>query len=131
MPVRFRQRARLKQGNSAMFLEHLSQPLITRAVWWRRVFRSIGLGLSIIGGALLIGIIGYHLLVGLSLIDAFLESAMILSGMGAIAPMSTDSAKLFAGCYALFCGFVAMTSSGIVLAPWLHRMLHHMHEKKS
>lgn len=110
-----------------MFFEKLSQPLIPRPLWWKRVFWSIGAGLALVGGALGIGMIGYQLIAGLSPVDSFLESAMILSGMGAIAPMTTTAAKIFAGCYAIFCGFVVMATSSIMLAPWLHRLLHHLH----
>jgi hypothetical protein len=52
---------------------------------------------------------------------------MILTGMGPVAPMKTDLAKLFATGYALFSGVVFITSIGVILAPALHRMLHHFH----
>ncbi len=49
---------------------------------------------------------------------------MILSGMGPVDRMTTSGAKLFAACYALFSGVVFIAVMGVVLAPWVHRLLH-------
>ena len=110
-----------------MKFESLSQPVIPFSQWLRRMVKSIGLACVIIGGSLVIGVVGYHVFGGLSWLDAFLEASMILGGMGAVAPMKTVAVKTFAACYALFSGFVALSSMAIILAPWLHRLLHHMH----
>ncbi len=59
--------------------------------------------------------------------DALLEASMILGGMGAVAPMQTDAIKLFASFYALMSGLIIVTSTGIFLTPFLHRLLHHFH----
>jgi hypothetical protein len=40
---------------------------------------------------------GYHHLEDLPWIDAFLNAAMILGGMGPVATIQTDGGKLFAG----------------------------------
>ena len=82
---------------------------------------------GIIGGSLAIGTIGYHATAGLPWIDALENAAMILTGMGPVSPLSTDAAKLFASAYALFSGIVFVTSMGVILAPALHRILHHFH----
>jgi hypothetical protein len=52
---------------------------------------------------------------------------MILGGMGPVNPLTTTPAKLFAGVYALFAGLVFIGVSGLVLAPFLHRLMHHFH----
>ena len=70
---------------------------------------------------------GYHLLEGLSWLDAFLNAAMILGGMGPVSELKTSGGKLFAGCYALYSGIVFLLSVGVVLVPLLHRFLHHFH----
>ena len=80
--------------------------------------------------ALLIGVLGYHGLGGLSWVDSILEASMILGGMGAIAPMHNDAVKLFASGYALLSGLVVLSTTGIIMAPWLHRLLHHFHRQK-
>jgi hypothetical protein len=77
--------------------------------------------------ALAIGIIGYHEIAGLPWIDALLDASMILGGMGPVNPLKTNAAKLFASFYALFSGLFFIVTTGILLAPFLHRLLHHFH----
>jgi len=52
---------------------------------------------------------------------------MILTGMGPVSTLTSDAAKLFASCYALYSGIVFVTATGVLLAPFLHRVLHRMH----
>ena len=75
------------------------------------------------------GIIGYHFLGHLNWVDSLLEASMILGGMGPVAAMSNDEVKIFASLYALFSGLVILTTSGIILAPWLHRLMYHTHRQ--
>ncbi len=91
---------------------------------------SVLTALAIIGVSLVTGILGYHFLGDLPWIDALLESSMILGGMGSIAYMTTDAVKFFASFYALYSGLVLVATTGIILAPFLHRMLHHFHAEK-
>jgi hypothetical protein len=35
--------------------------------------------------------------------------------------------KLFAGCYALYCGLLVILIAGVLLAPMAHRLLHKFH----
>jgi len=70
---------------------------------------------------------GYHILENMGWVDAFVNAAMILSGMGPVGTLQTDAGKIFAGCYALFSGLVFITVTGIVLAPVAHRALHKFH----
>ena len=76
-----------------------------------------------------IGTVGYHLALGKdsTWIDAFLNASMILSGMGPVDKMEGDAGKLFAAVYALVSGLVFVVVIGLVLAPWLHRLLHALH----
>jgi hypothetical protein len=77
--------------------------------------------------ALGIGTVGYHVVARLDWIDAFLNAAMILTGMGPVDPMPDDAAKLFASIYALVAGAVYPAITAIVLYPFLHRMLKALH----
>ena len=86
--------------------------------------RCFGVGLVSVAVCLIVGMAGYHHYEKLSWIDAFANAAMILSGMGPLSPLQTDSGKLFAGCYALFSGLVFIAIIGFVLAPVVHRFLH-------
>lgn len=107
--------------------EHYSKPLITRAAYQRRLIGAAGLALLLIGGSLLTGMLGYHVLEGMPWIDAYLSAAMILSGMGPVGDPHTVAGKLFAGAYALYSGFVALICVGVLGAPVLHRFLHRFH----
>jgi hypothetical protein len=107
--------------------EHKSEPVLPRHLWIKRILNTLWLALFVIAASLGIGITGYHFISGLPWVDAILEASMILGGMGAVAPMATDSAKLFASAYALMSGLVIITTTGLLLAPFLHRMMHRFH----
>ena len=93
----------------------------------RRVGGHSVVALAVIMAALLIGIFGYHFIEGLDWIDALLNASMLLGGMGPVNPLQTIAGKLFASFYALFAGLVFVGVSGILLAPFLHRVLHGLH----
>jgi hypothetical protein len=97
------------------------------SVFVRRLAFSIGLSVLLMLGTLLVGVAGYHWIAGLEWIDALLNASMLLGGMGPVNKLKTDSGKLFASAYALFCGLVMVGAMGLVLAPILHRMLHKFH----
>ena len=111
----------------AVMFEHRRQPLVPRPVYYRRLLRHGGIGLGMIGGALGIGVLGYHYAEGLGWLDALLNASMILSGMGPAAELKTDAGKWFASFYALFSGIAFITSVGVLLAPVIHRFLHKFH----
>src|ERR1017187_2890505 len=101
--------------------------LLPRREFLLRLARSMGLGLGIIAVCLGIGMGGYHFLEKLSWIDAFLNAAMILSGMGPVAALQTSAGKVFAGFYALFSGLALISIMGIIMAPVVLRFLHKFH----
>ena len=53
--------------------------------------------------------------------------AMILTGMGPVDRMETVAGKLFASFYAIFSGVAFLGTTGILVAPWAHRLLHRFH----
>ena len=74
-----------------------------------------------------IGIFGYHVLEGLAWIDALLNAAMILGGMGPVDQVQTAAGKIFAAFYALYSGLIVLVVAGVLFAPLLHRFLHRFH----
>ena len=92
-----------------------------------RLVRNAGVVGVLVLAALGIGAIGYHVLDGLSWLDAGLNAAMILTGMGPLNPISTPAAKVFAIGYALFSGVFFLTMVAVLLAPALHHFLHRFH----
>lgn len=107
--------------------EHRSKPLLPRKEYYRRIARHAALGFFIIVVALGIGMTGYHVFEKLPWVDAFVNAAMILSGMGPVATLQTNAGKIFAGGYALFSGLALIAILGIIFAPVIHRSLHKFH----
>jgi hypothetical protein len=77
--------------------------------------------------SLLIGMLGYHVLAPMSWMDAFVNAAMLLGGMGPVDPLTNDAVKLFAGIYALYCGVVFIATAGLLVAPLGRHVLHRFH----
>lgn len=109
--------------------EYISDPLASRARFFRRLGANIALAVALIAVSLFAGMAGYHWLGGLGWVDAFLNAAMILSGMGPVDNLNNDSAKIFAGLYAIYSGLLVVATTALILAPALHRFLHRLHVK--
>lgn len=107
--------------------EHYRQPLLSVELYLRRLLRNFGIASAIILSALALGIGGYHQFEGLPWIDALLNAAMILGGMGPVDTLHTTAGKLFASFYALFSGVIFISAVGILAAPVIHRFLHRFH----
>ena len=71
--------------------------------------------------------IGYVSLEKMTWLDAFLNVAMLLGGMGPVNPPQTDGGKLFAGIFALYAGLVFIVMMALVFTPVLHRVMHRFH----
>lgn len=117
-----------RRGIQWLEYEQRRDQLAPIGVFRTRLMRSGGLCAIIIGVSLAIGVLGYHYIGGLeSWVDCIYNASMILGGMGPVAELKTDAGKLFASLYALFSGITLLTSVGVLLAPVLHRLLHHFH----
>ena len=110
-----------------MVSERPRRALLSSEKYRGRLYRHAVLGLALIAAALAIGVAGYHWIAKLGWVDAILNAAMILSGMGPVDPLSTPGAKLFASAYAIFSGVFLIGVAGIIIAPVLHRILHRFH----
>jgi hypothetical protein len=108
-------------------LEHRGQKVISRHRFAWRMLLAIGLwgALTLIG--LTVGMAGYSYFEGMSATDAYVNAAMILSGMGPLGELKTTGGKIFAGSYAIFSGLIIVIATGFVLAPVFHRVLHRFH----
>jgi len=107
--------------------EHRRAPLIPRFAFLRRQLRFAALSAAIVLGALAAGALGYHAIEGLPWLDAVLNAAMILTGMGPVDRMQTSAGKLFATAYALASGVLFVTTVAVLFAPLVHRFFHHLH----
>ena len=101
--------------------------LLPRRLFIKRLVKYGAVSFGLAAVSLFIGILGYRQLEGMSRLDAFVNAAMILGGMGPVSELHTRAGKLFAGCYALYCGLIVVISMGILIAPVFHRFLHLFH----
>jgi len=110
-----------------MELEKSSDSLLPKPIFYARLVASFVKTLIIVGFSLFIGSTGYAYFGGLDWVDALLNAAMILTGMGPVDRMVTTSGKLFATFYALYSGIAFLSMMAILIAPILHRFLHRFH----
>ncbi len=99
-------------------------PLAPLELFIKRVIYNLSIGVLIIVFSLGIGMFGYSHFEQMSLVSAYENAAMILSGMGPVDPIHTNEGKIFAGTYALFSGVVFLVVIAIIMAPVFHRFFH-------
>lgn len=107
--------------------ESKSQKPISTAEFLRRILLHLCAALGLLALSLAIGMLGYVQLEKLSTLDAFLNSAMLLGGMGPVNVPTTPAGKLFAGFYALYAGLVFVVTAALIVTPMVHRVLHRFH----
>jgi hypothetical protein len=108
--------------------ENRSRPLLTRRQFVLRLSRHALLALAVVTFSLLVGMAGYMYFEHLAWRDAFLNSAMLLGGMGPVNAPQSSGGKVFAGLYALYAGLVFIAAAGVLFAPVVHRVLHKLHQ---
>jgi hypothetical protein len=85
------------------------------------------IAVGLIGLSIGIGMWGYCAFEHLAPLDGFLNSAMLLGGMGPVNAPQTPAGKLFAGCFALYAGLVFIVTAALLFTPLLHRLMHRLH----
>ena len=111
--------------------EHRGQPMLPFDAFLRRLLRHAGYGGLLVSASLIVGTAGFHWIGGLPMLDALLNAAMLLGGMGPVGDLTRigPGAKLFAAAFALYAGLVFLVLTGLLLAPVFHRVLHHFHRE--
>jgi hypothetical protein len=107
--------------------ESRRQPLLAPTAFMRRVLSHVAAAFVLLAASVGIGMAGYMHFERLSALDAFLDTAMLLGGMGPVHVPVTDAGKLFAGCFALYAGLVFIATAALLLGPLAHRVLHRFH----
>lgn len=110
--------------------ERRKQPILSWAKFLKRVGRHGLAAFGVLIFGLGIGVLGYHWLAHLSWIDSLLNASMILGGMGPVDSLPNNCAKVFASFYALFSGLAFIGIVSVLLAPFVHRMLHRFHAEE-
>lgn len=93
----------------------------------RRLLGHLLAAFTLLALSLGMGMLGYCYFENLSALDAFLNSAMLLGGMGPVNNPLTAGGKLFAGLYALYAGLVFIVTAALIFTPIVHRLLHLFH----
>lgn len=110
--------------------ERKSSKVISNKEFAVRVIMTMGFAVPLIVTSLFVGMAGYHYTENMTWLDSLLNASMILGGMGPVDTLHTDAGKYFASFYALYSGLVIIGVMGIVLTPFIHRVLHRMHAEK-
>lgn len=108
--------------------ESRHQRPLTRARFARRLLGHSLVVVGLVVASLAFGMCGYVAFEHLSWIDAFLNAAMLLGGMGPVDLPQTETGKLFAGLYA---GLLLIVTAALLVSPILHRLLHRFHWNNS
>lgn len=128
-----RKAVRVPSSGEMSSSEIMMMTMPPRPLFFRRLAKNASIAIGVIGGGLFIGMIGYHWLGGLTWLEAFYYSSMILSGEGpppdpqALTGIGLSHFHLFAGFYALFSGVTFITTVAVLFAPVVHRFLHRFH----
>ena len=93
----------------------------------RRLFTHLAIAMCVIVLSLTAGMVGYVYFEHLPWVDAFLNAAMLLGGMGPVNLPQTTAGKLFAGGYALYAGLIFIAVSALMFTPVFHRLIHRFH----
>ena len=114
---------RRRSANHAMNKSKAPPP---RANFAKRLLVHTSLAFVLLVVSLVVGMLGYEYFERLSPLDAFLNTAMLLGGMGPVNPPVTPGGKLFAGLYALYAGLMFIVTAALLFTPILHRVLHRL-----
>ncbi len=107
--------------------EHRRQKLLSRPAFLKRLARQGLSALMLVAASMGIGTVGFHLLSEQRWIDALVNSAMLLGGMGPVGDLGGTRGKLFATFFALYAGLVFLIVAGLLFLPLFHRVLHRFH----
>ncbi len=104
--------------------ENKKEAVISPKAFVNRLNRHLYLSALTIFISLIIGILGYHYIAEIEWLDAVHNASMILGGMGPVVTVNNVAGKIFSSFYALFSGIIFISNIGIILAPFIHRILH-------
>jgi hypothetical protein len=107
--------------------ETKNQKPLPRGLFLKRFSAHAALAAGVIAVSIALGMAGYCGFEHLAPLDGFLNTAMLLGGMGPVNSPETPAGKLFAGFFALYAGLVFIVTAGLLFTPLLHRLMHHFH----
>lgn len=111
-----------------MLYEHRREPPISRRRFARRMARQLGYAAGLVLPSLALGTAVFRFAGRLPWHLAFLNAAMLLSGMGPVGEIGGGvGGSVAAALFALYAGLVFLIVAGLLVTPVLHRVLHRFH----
>lgn len=107
--------------------EKKGSPLLGRSAFFKRMLLHTLAALVLIALVFLFGVLGQVAVEDISLHDAFLNTALLLGGIGTHSMPQSIAGKLFIALYGFVTGLLFIASIGVILAPLAHRILHKFH----
>ena len=106
-----------------------SSPIVKapRQHLWGHLRQQMAWAGLLVALSLIIGIVGFHAVAGLTWVDSVLNASMLLGGMGPVGDLGDTPGKLFASGYALYAGLVFLVVGGLLITPIIHGVLHRFH----
>ena len=104
--------------------EHRTAPVLPWPAFVRRMARHGGFVFTLAVVSIAVGMLGFHWFARQTWIDAFLNAAMLLGGMGPVGEIRSNGGKIFAGLFALYAGLAFIIAFAALTGPVLHRLLH-------
>jgi hypothetical protein len=91
------------------------------------LIRHLIYAVALVAASMVAGTWGFSELAGQAPIDAALNTAMLLGGMGPIGEIRSTGGKIFAAVFALYAGLLFIGAAALLAAPVFHRLLHRFH----
>ncbi|KLN97354.1 hypothetical protein [Moellerella wisconsensis] len=108
-------------------MEKFSKKLLRIDHFILRVLRFYCLSVLIFFLGLLPGIIGFYFIEGHSLTESMLNALSMLSGQSINPAPVTSVGRFFIAIYGLFLQSVFIITIGLLVTPFIHRILHKWH----
>lgn len=108
-------------------MEKFTKELMRMEHFVLRVLRFYFLALLVFFIGLLPGIIGFYFIEGHSIIESMLNALSMLSGQAIEPAPITQTGRFFIAIYGLFLQSVFIISIGLIVTPFIHRILHKWH----
>lgn len=105
--------------------EHRQQQLLSSRQFLARMLRFAIIGMTIEVAVVCVGSLGFHYVGGLSWLDGALNATMVMTGNGTAYEPDSKPTKVFQIMFSLSSVIVFVLILSVMLAPVLHRVLHH------
>lgn len=107
--------------------EKKNEELLSRKEFILRFVWHLLAACLIIAVTLVIGALGHIYFENIPFHDAFLNTALIVGGIGTTFMPESIAGKVFFAAYGIFVGLIFAAVIGVSLAPVIHRIVHRMH----